>query len=51
MIKPPADMVKEINAKRRNMNDLIRAFRTSLPIHLRPAGDEIVQIMMQLNLV
>lgn len=51
MIKPPADMVKEINSKKRNTNDLIRAFRTSLPIHLRPAGDEIVQIMMQLNLV
>lgn len=51
MIKPPADMVKEINATKRSTNGLIRAFRTSLPIHLRPAGDEIVQIMIQLDLV
>ncbi len=51
MIKPPSDMVKEINATKRSTNDLIRAFRTALPVHLRPAGDEIVEIMLKLNLV
>ena len=51
MIKPPSDMVKEINATKRNTNDLLCAFRTALPVHLRPAGDEIVEIMMKLNLV
>lgn len=51
MIKPPSDMVKEINATKRNTNELIRAFRTALPVHLRPAGDEIVEIMLKLNLL
>lgn len=51
MIKPSSDMVKEINATKRGTHDLIRAFRTALPVHLRPAGDEIVEIMLKLNLV
>ena len=51
MIKPPSDMVKEINATKPSAHDVMRAFRTALPVHLRPAGDEIVEIMLKLNLV
>lgn len=51
MIKPPSDMVKEINANKRTKQDLILAFRTALPVHLRPGGDEFVEIIDKLNLI